>query len=385
MAMKHELPQPHRQNDLPLRERLFWYATLAAICIPYFRYFGLDQGRNDFLAFLAAGQLVYFFAATRLPIPFALKITRRLLQVPVLVGLLIVQWFVTVLVLIIISLLTGALEFDLDFSAGNIIRIGNFFEIMWPYLSLASTWSMMFFFQMRDRAVYRENRGLLRKIEEKEQQLWELEARSYEQKMEPHMLNNLMTTYRSMIRTADPDDQEEALNHLIRIARYYVRQRDPGGLIPLHEELTYADHLLAVYRLALGGQRLYIQLDHPKEYRHLYILPALLLTLLKNMNKHGVLTERNYPARLELTVSDGHLHILAENYLRPDENGEREAHEETRAGLQILQARLQNHCPGAGMETSLTDGWYRHRIRIPLASLSPVSLPPADKKGRINE
>lgn len=368
--MRHEQTQPDRQNDLPLREHLLWHATLAAICIPYFHYFGLDQGRNVVLAFLTGGQLVYFFAATRLPIPFVLANVRRPFQVPVLVSLLFGQWVITIFLLIIISLITGALELDADFSTGNIIRIDNFFETMWPYIALASTWSMMYFFQMRDRAGQRTNRGLLRQIEAKEQQLWELEARLYEQKMEPHMLKNLMTTYRSMIRTAHPDEQEKALNHLIRIARYYVYPGDQPPLIPLPDELNNLRDLLEVYRLASGGQRLFIRLEYPREYRHLSILPALLLTLLKNMDKHGVITDRNYPARLELTAADGLLHILAENYVRPDQWGGRADREATQAGLQILHARLQSHHPDAHMVSALTDGWFRLQIRIPLDSLA---------------
>jgi two-component system LytT family sensor kinase len=154
----------------------------------------------------------------------------------------------------------------------------------------------------------------------------------------PHFLYNTLNMLYGLAYGVDKT-LAGGLLKLSELMRYMLRDT-PDGLVDLSEEVDYLNNFLDLYRLRYPG-RLHAALTvvgDPAGYR---VAPLLLIPLVENAFKHGVLDDPATPVHLQLTLTPGTVEFIVENqrhdYLTDYSSG---------IGLANLHRRLELLYPG---------------------------------------
>lgn len=135
-----------------------------------------------------------------------------------------------------------------------------------------------------------------------------------QQDFPPHLLFNSLSVARALTRR-DPERAREAMTLIGNLAKYYVKKcKSPE--VPLAAELEQLASLQRLYALRYDGLALDIRV--PDQVAQLKIIPMLLVVLLENMAKYGVLADPRRPARLLITQEGEQTAVLASNFVKGD-------------------------------------------------------------------
>ena len=103
--------------------------------------------------------------------------------------------------------------------------------------------------------------------------------------LDPHFLFNALNTISAHVQ-AEPRQARQMIEHLGELLR---RTLEPSyrQQVPLHEELEFLEHYLAIQRIRFGG-RLVVEVHVTPETRHALVPSLVLQPLVENAFRHGL-------------------------------------------------------------------------------------------------
>ncbi|MGO8717623.1 MAG: sensor histidine kinase [Acidobacteriaceae bacterium] len=195
-----------------------------------------------------------------------------------------------------------------------------------------------------------------RKLEEQERLLMDARLDALQRQINPHFLFNTLNSIASLVRFR-PELARELIVKLASILRVLLQDRD--DLMPLREELQFADDYLDIEVVRFGIEKLRVVKDIPPETLEVMVPSMLLQPLIENGIKHGLeprigggtitLRSRLQQDKLVITVEDDGVGMPAENEPPVHRSGLLKSG--TGVGMRNVRERMQVLCgPGAGFE-----------------------------------
>lgn len=214
-----------------------------------------------------------------------------------------------------------------------------------------------------------------RKLEEQERLLIGARLDALQRQINPHFLFNTLNSIASLVRVR-PELARELIVKLASILRVLLQDRD--DLMPLREELQFADDYLDIEVVRFGTEKLRIVKEIAPETLEIPVPSMLLQPLIENGIKHGLeprmgggtitLSSRLQQGNLVITVEDDGVGMSSESGAPVHRSGM--LHTGTGVGMRNVRERMQVLCgPEAGFEVRSRPGrGTRVILTIPLAS-----------------
>jgi two-component system LytT family sensor kinase len=154
----------------------------------------------------------------------------------------------------------------------------------------------------------------------------------------PHFLYNTLNMLYGLAYGVDKT-LAGGLLKLSELMRYMLRTT-PDGLVDLSEEVDYLDNFLDLYRLRYPG-RLHAALTVTGNLAGHRVAPLLLIPLVENAFKHGVLDDPATPVRMHLALTPSTVEFTVENQCH-----DYQTDSSSGIGLLNLHRRLELLYPG---------------------------------------
>ncbi|MGH9617060.1 MAG: sensor histidine kinase [Acidobacteriaceae bacterium] len=223
-----------------------------------------------------------------------------------------------------------------------------------------------------------------RKLEEQERLLMDARLDALQRQINPHFLFNTLNSIATLVRVR-PELARELIVKLASILRVLLQDRD--DLMPLREELQFADDYLDIEVVRFGIEKLRVVKEISPETLEILVPSMLLQPLIENGIKHGLeprigggtitLRSRLQHDKLVITVEDDGVGMPVENGPHSHRSGLLQAG--TGVGMRNVRERMQVLCgPDAGFEILSRPGrGTRVILTIPVnsARTAAVQLP----------
>ena len=244
--------------------------------------------------------------------------------------------------LLAISLASGALRFHWEERGEWVADILNLSAVAVATCYLAGLGSVVYQLIAQGVIFYRYQQKSRRLLDRKRTSIAALELEWRRLQLDPHLMAGLLARIRLMSQT-DPEKLWQAMNRIISIMQYYCSVPPTAAAVPLSEELTQVRNFIALQEL--GRSKIHIRLQVTEEVLERPIVPMLLLMLVENQVKHGMLTDPAAPAFLQVVGGDeaDSMHILAVNRL--SEMPARSRSRSTGLGQKLIESRLADTYP----------------------------------------
>ena len=129
----------------------------------------------------------------------------------------------------------------------------------------------------------------------------------------PHFFFNSLNSLSMLVRQEDKSRALEYINQLSYTFRYITQNSNNGELVPLREEMAFAEAYCYMFRIRYAD-KIFFDIDVDEQYMDC-LLPALSLQpLIGNAVKHNAITSKR-PLRVRISVEDGFL--VVSNPLQP--------------------------------------------------------------------
>ena len=129
----------------------------------------------------------------------------------------------------------------------------------------------------------------------------------------PHFFFNSLNSLSMLVREEDTKRALEYIDQLSYTFRYITQNGNNSELVPLEEELKFADAYCYMFRIRYAD-KIFFDITVDEQYKGC-LLPALSLQpLIGNAVKHNAITTKN-PLRVTISVVDGYLVVT--NPIRP--------------------------------------------------------------------
>lgn len=227
---------------------------------------------------------------------------------------------------------------------GSIGLGGSPLIINLKYLSI-TIWRASFFIMYASGYFYL-NRHLERKdlemqraleIERLRYQLVTAEKDFLRAQINPHLLFNTLNFIRHATKhnTANASLAISALTDLME----YALEDSKSDHVPLNQEIEQMENLIKLNRLRFEDQ---LNLNYTKDINNekAVILPIILLTLVENIFKHGILNDPDHPASIEVRTDEREIFFRTSNLAAA--NGKTTGGQ---TGLKNISARLAHAYP----------------------------------------
>jgi two-component system LytT family sensor kinase len=216
-----------------------------------------------------------------------------------------------------------------------------------------------------------------RKLEEQERLLLEARLDALQRQINPHFLFNTLNSIASLVRFR-PEQARELIVKLASILRVLLQDRD--DLMPLRDELQFADDYLAIEVTRFGAEKLQVVKDISPETLEVLVPSMLLQPLIENSIKHGLeprigggtitLRSRLQQDKLVVTVEDDGVGMSTHGGADPLPRRSSLLPSGTGVGMRNVRERMQVLCgPDAGFEIISRPGrGTRVVLTVPLNS-----------------
>ena len=129
----------------------------------------------------------------------------------------------------------------------------------------------------------------------------------------PHFFFNSLNSLSMLVRQEDKSRALEYIDQLSYTFRYITQNSNNGELVPLSEEMSFAEAYCYMFRIRYED-KIFFDIDVDEQYKEC-LLPALSLQpLIGNAVKHNAITSKR-PLRVKISVEDGFLTVS--NPLQP--------------------------------------------------------------------
>jgi sensor histidine kinase YesM len=179
-------------------------------------------------------------------------------------------------------------------------------------------------------------REALIRNERLQKEMAQAEAQSLRQQLDPHFMFNALNALTSLVEE-EPKLAVRFIRQLSQVYRY-VLDAQGRDVVPLHDELAFAESYLFLQRIRYG-EALRVEMPQPDSVSPLTVVPPLSLQLLiENALKHNVATTEQ-PLWLRIEVDEAARNLRVVNNLRPRRLAPGES---TGIGLPNLQGRYRH-------------------------------------------
>lgn len=213
------------------------------------------------------------------------------------------------------------------------------------------------YFKERKRAEEKEKERLMVIIENQRiyADLIKSQHAHLKAQINPHFLFNTLNFIYTNTRKTAPE-AAEAIMALSEIMRYSIEEVKDHAQSALVEELEQVENLIKLHQIkANHGLNIALKYDE-EELERIQIIPLLVMTLAENMFKHGELGQKDCPATIELSFSEGVLNIVTRNRVSLHQ-----AHTSHHIGLSNVRKRLKSaYGKNARLDTFVTEDQYFH-------------------------
>jgi len=178
----------------------------------------------------------------------------------------------------------------------------------------------------------------LREIEGLKYQLVVAEKDFLRAQINPHLLFNTLTFIRNASKS-NPEKVALAIAALTELMEYALED-SKSEVVPFSREILQMENLIKLNRLRFEHL---LNLNYTKDIQNgsATILPIVLLTLVENMFKHGILNDPLHPAVIDVRCIGSEIHFRTSNLTRTNNKiiGQQ-------SGLRNIKARLEHAYPG---------------------------------------
>ncbi|MGE9310485.1 sensor histidine kinase [Niabella sp. CJ426] len=267
---------------------------------------------------------------------------------PVYVLLLIVALALQYTLVLLVNICASTIKFtEVDAAKAYAFHVKSIYRLMCFYL-----YSLGLYFALRSIKKAKENAALATAR-------LELENAYLRAQINPHLLfNTLNFVYASI--TANDQSAGPAVLKLAQIMEYALKPVGTDGKGLLADELHYLEEYISLNRLRLGNRmQLQYNIDQPPE--ELRVPPLLLITLVENVFKHGVVTDAKCPAQIFISFTAGTMMFKSSNAPQGEP-----ATVSMGMGLDNVKKRLGNYYDSYSLTTKDVEGDFIVELIIAL-------------------
>lgn len=163
----------------------------------------------------------------------------------------------------------------------------------------------------------------------------ETEVNLLKYQLQPHFFFNTLNNIYSLIGQA-PNDAQKAVHSLSKMMRYILYD-NTAHHIALKSELEFITNFVRLKKLSLGDN-VHIEFNLPEETYNFTLPPLLLIPLVENAFKHGVILGEESTIKCDVKVTPTALEFCIENTINNTQNNEDRSH--SGIGLQNLKRLL---------------------------------------------
>jgi two-component system LytT family sensor kinase len=191
-------------------------------------------------------------------------------------------------------------------------------------------------------------------------ELHDAENARHRAQVNPHMIFNLFTLIRNEVKHIEP--LRKFVTTAADFFHFSIRKSAHGGLISIKEELDQIIKLLELYQMRFN-HTLQVQLQGDLLLPDILIPPAVLVTLIENVFKYGILNDPLHPATIYIYSNEQGWGINIRNKKNGLAAGSPES---TKVGLENTRARLLATYGPESYALNVTDevGWYHLELKI---------------------
>lgn len=164
--------------------------------------------------------------------------------------------------------------------------------------------------------IEKENRNLIRQLEDSAKRIKQLENDFLRTQISPHFVYNTLSSVYTKISKQVPEVAEQIML-LSEIMSYATLKTAYDEEVFLEEELeTIVRYLeLQKRRFDMNGGFTFTQSGNPDGAK---ILPLILLTFIENAFKYGDRSDKNYPIEIIVNITDDSLFFSCKNRIYPN-------------------------------------------------------------------
>lgn len=163
----------------------------------------------------------------------------------------------------------------------------------------------------------------------------ETEVNLLKYQLQPHFFFNTLNNIYSLIGQA-PNDAQKAVHSLSKMMRYILYD-NTAHQIALKSELEFITNFVNLKKLSLCNN-VRIEFNFPEETYDFTLPPLLLIPLVENAFKHGVIPGEPSSIKCNIEVTSEKLEFYVENTINDSQNNEDRSH--SGIGLQNLKRLL---------------------------------------------
>lgn len=163
----------------------------------------------------------------------------------------------------------------------------------------------------------------------------ETEVNLLKYQLQPHFFFNTLNNIYSLIGQA-PNDAQKAVHSLSKMMRYILYD-NTAHHIALKSELEFITNYVSLKRLSLSSN-VKTEFNFPEETYGFTLPPLLLIPLVENAFKHGVIPGEPSSIKCDIKVTPTELELYIENTINNTKENEDRSH--SGIGLQNLQRLL---------------------------------------------
>ncbi|QNN41520.1 sensor histidine kinase [Pedobacter roseus] len=213
----------------------------------------------------------------------------------------------------------------------------------------------------RDREVYQYNLEKLELIQEQDRlkrNAIQAELNLVKSQINPHFVFNTLGFLHAKTYKALPDVAKSILM-LSNVMRHALTGSE-DGYSTLESELSYIHDFIKIHDER--NESLNIQYDLEKNTGNSKVISLILITLVENIFKHGVIKDPLKEAILKIGVKANDLHFYSFNY----KNNNKKVHS-NKIGIQYVKQRLNEVFPGNhNLSITETEETYECKLTFPL-------------------
>lgn len=213
----------------------------------------------------------------------------------------------------------------------------------------------------RDKEVYQynlERMEMMREQERLKKNALEAELNLVKSQINPHFVFNTLGFLHAKTYKAMPDVAKSILM-LSNVMRHALTGSE-DGYSTLESELSYIHDFIKIHDER--NESLNIQYDLEKNTGNNKVISLILITLVENIFKHGVIKDPLKEAILKIGVKGNDLHFYSFNY----KNNNKKVHS-NKIGIQYVKQRLNEVFPGNHhLSMAETEETYECKLTFPL-------------------
>lgn len=181
----------------------------------------------------------------------------------------------------------------------------------------------------------------------------------------PHLLFNTFEFLHNKMKILAPEDAKLMI-YLSEIVRFAAATEFHDGAVKLGDEISQCRNLIKIYNIT--QEKAFIKVSCSEDVCELSFIPLVVITLLENMLKHGLISDNERYAGIDIYTESGKLKIESFNFYSIDKNVKGFG-----SGLDNIKSRLffaygELFTMMAGIDHHSI---YRVEITVPLALVRP--------------